>query len=53
MLRYFDRMAAYKAEHTRWAYIKLTRKELLEMLVTPEFTVGDPNERMEYEMTRA
>ena len=53
LLRYFDRMAAYKAEHTRWAYIKLTREELLEMLVTPEFTVGDPNERMEYEMTRA
>jgi hypothetical protein len=32
-------------------YTNMTRKELLKLLVEPEYTVGDPNEQMEYEMT--
>ena len=51
LLEYFERMAAYKAEHSRSSYAKLSRKELLQLLVGPKFTVGDPNEQMEYEMT--
>jgi hypothetical protein len=44
-------MAAYKAEHSQSSYAKLSRKELLQLLVGPKFTVGDPGEQMEYEMT--
>ena len=51
LLRYFDRMAEFKNNHTRRQYDKLTRTELLQLLVGPEFSVGDPAERMEYEMT--
>ena len=40
LLRYFDRMAEYKASHTRWQYERLTREELLEMLVGPEFKIN-------------
>ena len=51
LLEYFERMAAYKASHSQSAYTRLSRKELLQLLVGPKFTVGDPGERMEYEMT--
>ena len=51
LLRYFDRMAEFKASHTYYQYARLTHNELLRMLVEPEFAVGDPNERMEYEMS--
>ena len=51
LLEYFERMAAYKAEHSKSKYATLSRKELLQLLVGPKFTVGDPGERMEYEMT--
>lgn len=51
LLRFFDRMAEFKSSHTPYQYQKLSRTDLLNMLVTPEFTVGDPNDRMEYEMT--
>lgn len=51
LLEYFERMAAYKAEHSQSSYAKLSRKELLQLLVGPKFTVGDPGEQMEYEMT--
>jgi hypothetical protein len=47
LLRYFDRMAEYKATHSKYRYARLSHDELLTMLVSPEFTVGDPNERME------
>ena len=51
LLEYFERMAAYKAGHSQSSYAKLSRKELLQLLVGPKFTVGDPGEQMEYEMT--
>ena len=44
LLRYFDRMAEFKASHTRHQYDKLTHDELLRLLVEPEFTVGTPVE---------
>lgn len=52
LLEYFERMAAYKAEHSQSSYAKLSRKELLQLLVGPQFIVGDPSEQMEEEMTR-
>ena len=42
LLRFFDRMAAFKASHTRHQYTKLTHDDLLRLLVEPEFTVGEP-----------
>ena len=51
LLEYFERMAAYKAEHSQSSYAKLSRKELLQLLVSPKFTVGDPAKIMEEEMT--
>ncbi len=51
LLRFFERMADFKSSHSSTVYNNLTRKQLLEMVVSPEFQVGDPNERMEYEMT--
>lgn len=51
LLEYFERMAAYKAEHSVSEYAKLSRKELLQLLVGPNFTVGDPGDQMEEEMT--
>ena len=51
LLRFFDRMADFKRTHTHYQYARLTHDELLTMLVGPEFTVGNPVERMEYEMT--
>ena len=51
LLEYFERMAAYKAGHSQSAYAKMSHKELLQLLVGPKFTVGDPGEQMEYEMT--
>jgi hypothetical protein len=52
LLEYFERMAAYKAEHSRSSYAKLSRKELLQLLVGSKFTVGDPAKIMEEEMTQ-
>ena len=51
LLRFFDRMADFKAHHSRTAYEKVTRTELLQMLVSPEVRVDDPDKIMEYEMT--
>ena len=51
LLEYFERMAAYKAEHSQSSYTHMTRTDLLQLLVGPKFTVGDPGEQMEYEMT--
>ena len=52
LMEYFERMAAYKAEHSQSSYTHMTRTDLLQLLVGPKFTVGDPSEQMEYEMTR-
>ena len=50
LLAFFDRMAEFKASHTRAKYTKLTHDELLRLLVESEFSVGDPEKIMEYEM---
>lgn len=51
LLRFFERMTEFKASHSTYRYQKLTKTDMLKMLVEPEYTVGDPGERMEYEMT--
>lgn len=51
LLAYFDRMAEFKSSHSRRAYVRLTKKQLLEMVVGPNFVVEDPEKIMEYEMT--
>ena len=51
LLEYFERMAAFKAGHSATAYTRMTRKELLQLLVGPKFRVEDPEKIMEYEMT--
>ena len=51
LLRFFERMTEFKATHSRYVYVNLDRTALLKLLVTPEFTVGNPHARMEYEMT--
>lgn len=43
LLRFFDRMAEFKATHSRYAYNRLSRMQLLEMIVTPEFKVINPS----------
>ena len=50
LLAYFDRMAEFKHTHTKRQYDKLTKTELLQMLVGPNFVVEDPEKIMEYEM---
>lgn len=52
LLEYFERMAAYKAEHSQSAYALLSRKELLQLLVGPKFIVGNPAKIMEEDFTR-
>ena len=51
LLEYFERMAAYKASHSRSSYAKVSRQELLQILAGPEFRVEDPEKIMEWEMT--
>ena len=43
LLRFFSRMADYKATHTPYQYRCLTRTDLLKLLVNPEFHVGAPS----------
>ena len=49
ILEGYERMAEYKATHTRWQYEKLERDELLRIFVGPTFTVVDPNILMDLE----
>ncbi len=51
LLRFFKRMAVFKSTNTYPDYCNLTRKDLLRLLVSPEFQVGDPHARMEYDLT--
>lgn len=51
LLEYFERMAEYKRTHSKLEYCKMTRKELLQLLVGPKFRVCEPEEMMAYEMT--
>ena len=52
LLEYFERMAAYKAEHSQSSYTHMTRTDLLQLLVGPKFTVGDLAKIMEEDFTR-
>ena len=47
LLAFFDRMAEFKHTHTKRQYDKLTKTELLQMLVGPNFVVEDPEKIME------
>ena len=49
ILRYQDRMQLFKATHTEYFYKRLSREELLQMLVGNEYTIVDPNILMEIE----
>ena len=48
----FERMAEWKASHTKWQYDCLTRDELLRIFIGPTFTVADPNALMDLEISR-
>ena len=48
----FERMAEWKASHTKWQYDCLTRDELLRIFVGPTFIVADPNALMDLEISR-
>ena len=43
LLQYFERMAAYKAGHSVSSYANLTRTDLLQLLVGPEFIINHSN----------
>ena len=43
LLDYFERMAEYKATHTRRQYYCLTRDDLMRLLVGPQFTIVSPD----------
>ena len=51
LLRFFERMTEFKATHSRYVYVNLDRTALLKLLVTPEFTVGAPHDRMDHDLT--
>ncbi len=42
LLRFFERMAKFKSSHSWRPYNRLTRDDLLTMLVSPEYRVGPP-----------
>lgn len=42
LLRFFDRMAEFKENNTICRYRRLSHDDLLRLIVSPEFTVGNP-----------
>ena len=48
----FERMAEWKASHTKWQYDCLTRDELLRIFIGPTFIVADPNALMDLDISR-
>ena len=42
LLRFFKRMARKKKHLSEYKYLRLTRNDLLKMLLSPEFTLTDP-----------
>ncbi len=52
ILEGYERMAEWKASHTKWQYDCLTRDELLRIFVGPTFTVADPNALMDLDISR-
>ena len=43
LLDYYERMAVFKETHTRWEYERLTRDDLMQLLVGPKFTIVRPS----------
>ena len=52
ILEGFERMAEWKASHTKYRYSRLTRDELLRIFIGPNFTVADPNALMDLDISR-
>ena len=44
LLDYYERMAEFKATHSKYAYEHLTREDLMRLLVGPKFTIVNPDE---------
>jgi hypothetical protein len=42
LLGYYERMAIFKETHTHYAYKRLTREDLMRLLVGPQFTIVRP-----------
>ena len=51
LLRFFQRMALFKTTHSSSDYHNLSRKDLMRLIVSPELTVDDPADIMDFEMT--
>ena len=49
LLAYYVRMAEFKSTHTRWQYDRLTRDDLMRLLLGPTFTIVDPEIIDKYE----
>ena len=43
LLEYYERMAVFKETHTRTQYDRLTREDLMRLLVGPQFTIVRPS----------
>ena len=39
LLDYFDRMVEFRATHSRYAYVHLSREKIMRLLVGPQFTI--------------
>ena len=52
ILEGYERMAEWKATHTRWQYEKLQKDDLLRIFVGPQFTVVDPSILMDLDIDR-
>ena len=51
LLRFFKRMALFKSTNSEAAYNRLSRTDLLRLLVSPEFDVVNPTQIMAYDFT--
>ena len=51
LLRFFKRMAEFKATNSEAKYNNLSHDDLLRLLVSPEFEVHNPADIMEYDLT--
>lgn len=43
LIGYYERMAVFKETHTKYAYERLTREELMRLLVGPQFIIVKPS----------
>ena len=43
LLEYYERMAVFKETHTQWQYDRLTREDLMRLLIGPQFTIVRPS----------